>query len=103
MTGGGVGEVEAIGGFDYARLIRLSTKVDYVELDLGPEPRTAEFSDVMTQVAIYCDVKAMVSFDGSKEILHLPDFMYVWSYPVRRITARAVGGSGKLYAWGEKL
>jgi len=83
----------------------ISEFADCIEGTIDASERVFEFEDWVNLVSIVSDVDCYVKFNepDSKSFIHLANLVYNWFFPIKRLYVRAVDGSGKFYAWGEKI
>lgn len=86
-----------------ARMI--ASFVDYAETDVSATESCIEFADWCNLVAIYSDVDCFIRFNEptSKPIKLIANVILNFFFPIKKIYVYSPYGSGKLYAWGEKI
>jgi len=83
----------------------ISEFADSIEATIDESEKVLEFEDWVNLVSIVSEVDCYVKFNGptNKQFKHLANLVYNWFFPIKRMYVKAVGGSGKFYAWGEKI
>jgi len=83
----------------------ISEYADCIEATIDTTERVFEFGNWVNLVSIVSEVDCYVKFNepDTKQFIHLARLAYNWFFPVKRLYVKAVSGTGKFYAWGEKI